>query len=63
MIILGHHSVAILLAKILIWAPFLQLMSTFPFCINLSHDFKIIVGNLINFDQVKSSISAIIITC
>ena len=34
MIILAHHHVAILLAKILIWAPFSQSMSAFPFCIN-----------------------------
>ena len=34
MIILGHHFVAILLAKMLIWAPFSQLMCTFSFCIN-----------------------------
>ena len=34
MIILGHHCVAILLAKILIWAPFSQSMCTFSFCIN-----------------------------
>ena len=34
MIILGHHCVAILLAKMLIWAPFSQLMCTFSFCIS-----------------------------
>ena len=34
MIILGHCYVTILLAKILIWAPFLQSMCTFSFCIN-----------------------------
>ena len=34
MIILGHHYVTILLAKMLIWAPFSQLMCTFYFCIN-----------------------------
>ena len=35
MIILGHHCVAILLALMLIWAPFSQSMCTFSFCINL----------------------------
>ena len=34
MVILGHHCVAILLAKMLSWAPFLQWMCTFSFCIN-----------------------------
>ena len=34
MIILVHHYVTILLAKMLIWAPFLQSMCTFYFCIN-----------------------------
>ena len=34
MIILGHHCVAVLLAKMLIWAPFSQLMCTFSFCIS-----------------------------
>ena len=32
--ILGYHYVTILLVKMLIWAPFLQLMCTFSFCIN-----------------------------
>ena len=36
MIVLGHHCVAILLANMLIWAPFAQSMSTFSFCINPS---------------------------
>ena len=34
MIILGHHYVTILLAKMLIWAPFSQPMCTFYFYIN-----------------------------
>ena len=34
MIILGYHYVTILLAKMLIWATFSQLMCTFNFCIN-----------------------------
>ena len=34
MIILGHHYATILLAKMLIWAPFLQSMRTFYLCIN-----------------------------
>ena len=34
MIILSHHCVAILLAKMLIWTPFSQSMCTFSFCIN-----------------------------
>ena len=34
MIILGHHCAAILLTKMLIWAPFSQSMCTFSFCIN-----------------------------
>ena len=34
MIILVHHFVEILLAKILIWAPFSQSMCAFSFCIN-----------------------------
>ena len=34
MMILGHHVVAILLAKMLIWAPFSQSICTFSFCIN-----------------------------
>ena len=34
MIALGHHCVAILLANMLVWAPFAQSMSTFSFCIN-----------------------------
>ena len=34
MIILVHHHVAILLAKILTWAPFSQSMCAFSFCIN-----------------------------
>ena len=34
MIILGHNYVTILLAKMLIWALFLQSMCTFYFCIN-----------------------------
>ena len=34
MIVLGHHYVAILLAKMLIWARFSQLMCTFSFFIN-----------------------------
>ena len=34
MTILGHHFVAILLAKMLIWAPFSQSTCTFSFCIN-----------------------------
>ena len=33
-VILGHHFVAILLAKMLVWAPFSQLMCTFSFSIN-----------------------------
>ena len=33
-IILWHDYVTILLAKILIWAHFAQLMHTFSFCIN-----------------------------
>ena len=33
-IILGHHCVAILLAKMLIWGPFWQSMCTFSSCIN-----------------------------
>ena len=33
MIILGHHFVAILFAKILIWAPVSQSMCAFSFCI------------------------------
>ena len=36
MIILEHHYVTVLLAKILIWAPFSQLMCIFSFCINPS---------------------------
>ena len=32
--ILGHHYGEILLAKMLIWAPFSQSMYTFSFCIN-----------------------------
>ena len=35
MIILGHHCVAILLAKMPIWAPFSQSMCTSSFYINL----------------------------
>ena len=35
MAILVHHLVAILLAKMLIWAPFSQSTSTLSFCINL----------------------------
>ena len=34
MIILSHHCVAILLAKMLIWGPFSPLTCTFSFCIN-----------------------------
>ena len=34
MIILEHHCVTVLLAKILIWAPFSQSMCAFSFCIN-----------------------------
>ena len=33
MIILGHYYVTVLLAKMLIWAPFSQLMCTFYFCV------------------------------
>ena len=36
MIILGHHYVMILLTKMLIWAPFSQLICTFYYCINPS---------------------------
>ena len=32
--ILGHHYATILLAKMLIWAPFSQSMCAFYFCIN-----------------------------
>ena len=32
MTILGHHCVATLLVKMLIWAPFSQLMCTFTTC-------------------------------
>ena len=34
MIILGHHYITVLLAKMLIQAPFSQSMCTFSFCIN-----------------------------
>ena len=34
MLILGHHCVAILLAKMLIWTLFPQSMCTFSSCIN-----------------------------
>lgn len=34
MVILGHHFVTILLAKMLIWTPFSQSTFTFSFCIN-----------------------------
>ena len=34
MIIMGHQCVAILLAKMLIWAPFSQSMCAFSLCIN-----------------------------
>ena len=42
MIILAHHCVAILLANILIWAPFAQSMSTFSFCINPWSSLKLV---------------------
>ena len=42
MIILAHHYVAILLANILIWAPFAQSMSTFSFCINPWSSLKLV---------------------
>ena len=34
MIILSHHCVRMLLARMLIWASFSQSMCTFSFCIN-----------------------------
>ena len=48
MIILGHHYVAILLEKMLIWAPFSQLMCTFSLCINPCH-------HLHNLKNVKNN--------
>ena len=39
---LGHHYVTILLAKMLIWAPFSQSMCTFYFCIYLSYTYTYI---------------------
>ena len=40
MIILGHHCVAILVAKMLVWTYFSQSMSTFSICINPCDDRK-----------------------
>ena len=43
--ILGHQCVAILLVKMLIWAPFSQSMCSFSFCINTCKQKKFWVLN------------------
>ena len=49
MMILGHHCVAILLVKMLIWTPFSQSMWTFSFCINPWYD----ALEMMNMKEVK----------
>ena len=62
MIMLGHHCVAILLVKMLIWVPFLQSMCTFisvltpaNICISTYNKYDIIfyTGLLPDMDDLK----------
>ena len=59
MIILDHHFVAILLAKMLIWAPFSQSRCTIFFCINpcvskLHKKIESMKGNMVSLQAFQT---------
>ena len=56
MIILGHHCLVSLLAKMLIWAHFLQSMCAFSFCINPEHE-KIAKNDTSFWPPIKTTFS------